>query len=267
MSNIRLIDTHTHLHLSQFDTDRDAVITRAAQAHVLRIIEIGYDLASSRAALELADTYPQITAVVGIQPNHAHEAPPDWLAQVEALATHPKVVAIGEIGFDFYWNAAPTALQDERFRAQLQLARRLDVPVVIHTRAAWDATIQVLREEAIGLSCVLHSFSGTWAEAVACLDMGFFLSFSGPVTFSKAVDLHSVAQRAPLEQMLIETDSPYLSPHPRRGRRNEPAQVALVAERIATLRGMSLHDVHDAIWENAERFFRLDGFPTALSHL
>lgn len=252
---IRLIDTHTHLHCPHFDHDRDTVLDNAATAGVARIVEIGYDLDSSRAALALADQHPHLYAVVGVQPNHVHEAPPDWLAQVEALAHHPKAVAIGEIGLDYHWNYAPHAMQADFFGHQLALARRLGKPVVIHSREAADDTIAILQSDARGQPGIMHSFSGAWDYAAACLDIGFMLSFSGPVTFPKATDLHDVARRAPLDHILIETDCPYLSPHPYRGKRNEPARVRLVAERIAHLRDIPLETVTSAVWQNAARIF------------
>jgi TatD DNase family protein len=232
------------------------------------MVEIGYDLPSSRAALHLADQHDHIYAVVGLQPNHVHEAPPDWLEQVRTLAAHPKVVAIGEIGLDYYRMKAPPEQQAHFFRTQLALARELGKPVVIHSREAPADTVAVLREDADGVAGIMHSFSGDWSHAVACLDVGFLLSFSGPVTFSKARDLHDVARRMPIDRLLIETDSPYLTPHPFRGRRNEPARVRLVAERIAELRGIALEMVAAAVWHNAERLFnrRLVAGPAAPLH-
>lgn len=253
--DIRLIDTHAHLHSRQFDDDRPAVLANAAAAGVARIIEIGYDLDSSRAALALAHHHSHISAVVGLQPNHAHEAPPDWLEQVAQLAAQPHVVAIGEIGLDYYRNDAPPELQAEVFRRQLALARELHLPVVIHSREAPDDTIRILQEHARGVAGVMHSFSGTWDYAAACLEAGFLISFSGPVTFPRATSLHEVARRAPLDAILVETDSPYLSPHPLRGKRNEPARVRLVAERVAVLREMALADLATAVWHNAACLF------------
>ena len=251
-----LIDTHLHLHMGQFDDDREQVLQRAAADGVACLIEVGYDLASSRAAIALAERYEQIYAVVGVQPNHAHEAAAGWRDALRDLATHPKVVAIGEIGLDYHWNYAPHDLQERIFREQLDLAREMGLPVVIHSRDAQADTVRVLQDAAAGVQGVMHSFSGDWAHAEACLAIGFFLSFSGPLTFPKAVDLHEVARRAPLDRLLTETDSPYLSPPPLRGRRNEPARVRLVAERLAALRGLSLDETAAAVWANARALFR-----------
>lgn len=252
---LRLIDTHAHLALGQFNDDRAAALARAADAGVARIVEIGYDLPSSRAAVALAEAHPQIFAVAGIQPNHVHEAPADWEAQLRELCAHAKVVAVGEIGLDYHWMQAPPPEQERLFRAQLVLARELGLPVVIHSREAHDDTLRVLRDAARDQPGVMHSFSGDWAYAAACLELDFMLSLSGPLTFPKAAELHEVARRAPLERLLIETDSPYLSPHPHRGQRNEPAHVRFVAERLAALREQPLEDVAAQIWNNAERIF------------
>lgn len=251
---MQLIDTHTHLNAEQFDPDRDDVLARASAAGVARMIEIGYDFASSHAAIALAEHHPQITAVVGIQPNHAAELPDGWLDQIAKLARHPRVVAIGEIGLDYHWNRAPADVQEQVFRAQLALAREMNLPVVIHSRDAQDDTIRILRDAARGQPGIMHSFSGDWAYAEACLEVGFMLSFSGPLTFKNAHALHEVAARAPANRILIETDCPYLAPHPHRGRRNEPANVRLVAEQLARLRGISLEMAAAIVWENAAMF-------------
>lgn len=254
---IRLIDTHMHLHVLQFDADRAMALERAAAAGVERMVEIGYDLESSRAALALAERHPQIFAVVGIQPHYAVQADAAWLEEVRRLAAHPKVVAIGEIGLDYYHDRAPHDLQERLFREQLGLARELQLPVVIHSRDAQADTVRILRDAARGQPGIMHSFSGDWAYAEACLEVGFLLSFSGPVTFSKATDLHDVARRAPLDRILTETDCPYLAPHPLRGRRNEPANVRLVVARLAELRGAVLEEVAAAVWRNAAEMFQL----------
>jgi TatD DNase family protein len=250
-----LIDTHAHLALGQFDADREDAIARAAAAGVARIVEVGYDLPSSRAAIALAESRPQIFAVVGVQPNHVAELGDGWLDEVRALAAHPKVVAIGEIGLDYHWMKASPPDQERVFRIQLALARELALPVVIHSREARDDTLRILDDAARGQPGIMHSFSGDWAYARACLEVGFMLSFSGPLTFSKAAELHEVARLAPLEMLLTETDSPYLTPHPHRGKRNEPAHVRFVAEQLAALRAQPLTTVAAQVWQNAERIF------------
>jgi len=256
-NGFKLIDTHMHLHTAQFDGDRQAVFDRAVAAGVARMIEIGYDTESSHAAIRLAETNPRIFAVVGIQPHYAAVADSTWLAEISKLAGHPKVVAIGEIGLDYFHNRAPHDLQEQLFRKQLALARELRLPVVIHSRDAHDDTIRILQFAARGQPGIMHSFSGDWAYAQACLDVGFYLSFSGPVTFAKATELHDVARRMPLDRMLSETDCPYLAPHPLRGKRNEPANVRLVAEQLARLREQPLEELAAAIWRNACDIFQL----------
>ncbi|NOK61166.1 MAG: TatD family deoxyribonuclease [Chloroflexi bacterium AL-W] len=255
--SLQFIDTHVHLHLTQFDADRETIIEHAHTAGVQRMVEIGYDLVSSRAAVQLAEQHTELYAVVGIQPHYAAEADASWLAEIQHLAQHPKVVAIGEIGLDYYHDRAPHERQEQLFREQIALARELNLPVVIHSRDAQEDTIRILRDAACNQPGIMHSFSGDWAYAEACLEVGFYLSFSGPVTFSKATALHHVAQHAPLDRILTETDSPYLSPHPFRGKRNEPARVRLVTERIAKLRAMTVADVADTVWQNASTIFRL----------
>jgi TatD DNase family protein len=257
LADTDFIDTHMHLHLAQFDKDRAEVLARAATAGVARMIEIGYDLVSSQAAVALAEQHPQIFAVVGIQPHYATQADASWLAEVRRLAAHPKAVAIGEIGLDYFHDRAPHDVQERLFREQLALARELGKPVVIHSRDAQSDTVRILRAAAHGQPGIMHSFSGDWTYAEACLEIGFLLSFSGPVTFAKATELHEAARRAPLDRILTETDSPYLSPHPLRGKRNEPANVRLVAERLAALREIELADLTEAVWRNAADIFKL----------
>lgn len=256
MYDAQLIDTHAHLHLAQFDNDRSEVLAGANAAGVERIVEVGYDLTSSRAAVALAEQHANVFAVVGIQPNYPDDGHDAGLAEIAHLAAHPKVVAIGEIGLDYYWEKASHDDQERLFRLQLNLAHKLELPVVIHSREAHADTVRILRDAAHGQPGIMHSFSGDWAYAEACLEIGFMLSFSGPITFPKASALHEVVRRTPLERVLTETDSPYLAPHPHRGKRNEPAYVRLVAERIAALREQPVEAIAEAVWENANMVFQ-----------
>jgi TatD DNase family protein len=250
-----LIDTHCHVYSDQFDSDRPATLERAGAAGVARMIAIGYDLPSSRAALALAQESPLVWASAGIQPHYAQTTGEAVLAELRRMLAHPRVVALGEIGLDYYHDRAPHDLQEALFRRQLALARELDLPVVIHSRDAREDTVRILQDAARGQPGVMHSFSGDWEYAEACLEVGFYLSFSGPLTFKKAAELHEVARRAPLDRILIETDAPYLTPHPFRGKRNEPAYVRYVAAALADLRGLSLDQVAAATTANAERLF------------
>jgi TatD DNase family protein len=252
---VPLIDTHAHVHIDRFDADRDAVLERAREAGVERIVNIGYDLPSSRASIELAARYPQVFATAGIQPHYAIETRSAQLDELRELLGAPKIVALGEIGLDYHHNRAPHAAQHDLFRDQLAIARELGLPVVIHARDAQEDIVRILSESARGLTVVMHAFSGDWSYASACLDLGAYLSLAGPVTFTKAVELHEVARRVPLDRLLIETDCPYLAPHPHRGKRNEPAYVRLVGERIADLRGVSTDALFDAVWSNAHQAF------------
>ncbi len=250
-----LIDTHAHIHLEAFDADRPAVLERAAALGVARLINIGYDLPSSEASVALADAHPMVFATVGIQPHYALTTIPAQLDRIAALLAHPRVVALGEIGLDYYHNRAPQAAQQELFRNQIDIARQHGMPIVIHARDAQADTVRMLAEAAVGVPTVMHAFSGDWQYAADCLALGAYISLAGPVTFPRAVELHEVAQRVPLERLLVETDCPYLTPHPFRGKRNEPARVRLVAERIAALRGVSYEDLVAALWANAQRVF------------
>ncbi len=250
-----LIDTHAHVHYDRFDADRADVLVRAQEACVERIVNIGYDLPSSRASVALAHEHDAVWATVGIQPHYALETTETHLAEIERLLADPKVVALGEIGLDYYHQRAPTATQHDLFHQQLAIARRHNMPVVIHTREAQADTLAVLGDSAQGMTIIMHAFSGDWAYAEQCLALGAYVSLAGPVTFPKAIELHDVAQRIPLDRLLIETDSPFLSPHPFRGKRNEPARVRVIAERIAALRGVPIDDIAAATWANAERAF------------
>lgn len=243
------------MHIDAFNADRAAVLERARAAGVAKLINIGYDLPSSHASATLAARHPQIYATAGIQPHYSLITTTEHLDEIAALLQQPKVVALGEIGLDYHHNRAPQDAQHALFRTQLALAREHGMPVVIHARDAQADTVRILSESARGLTIVMHAFSGDWAYASACLELGAYISLAGPVTFPKATELHEVAQRVSLDRLLIETDCPYLSPHPFRGKRNEPARVHFVAERIAALRGIPYDDLVQAAWDNAHSVF------------
>jgi TatD DNase family protein len=253
-----LADTHCHLDLQQFDADRDAVVDRALEVGVTRIMNPGIDLESSRRAVALAGQYSQVYAAVGFHPHDASKATEGALAELRQLALNQKVKAIGEIGLDYYRDLSPREQQRQVFGQQLDLAGDLNLPVIIHSRDAHQDVLAMLAAwvgrfpNARG---VLHSFSGDRAQLVEALELGFVIGITGPVTFPKADELRAVAQVAPLERILIETDAPYLSPAPRRGRRNEPAYVWHVAEKIAQVRGMAFEGVARQTSANATRLF------------
>jgi len=253
-----LIDTHAHLDDARFDGDRDAMIARAREAGVENFVTIGCDLTTSRAAVELADRYPFVYATVGVHPHEAKQIGDSWYDDLRRLAQHKKVVAYGEIGLDYHYNHSPPKLQRERFREQIVLARDLRLPIVVHTREAQDDTITVLKEEnAADVGGVFHCFSGDARLAKDALDLGFLLSFSGVITFQNATMLRDIVKTVPMDRILVETDSPYLTPAPHRGKRNEPAYVRLVAEKIAAIQGMTADQVAELTSQNARRVFKI----------
>jgi TatD DNase family protein len=250
------IDSHAHLEMEAFDPDRPQVIQRALEQGVTQLITIGTDLDSSRKALALAKTYSSIHATVGVHPHEATAFHPQILPLLTALANDPLVVAIGEIGLDFYRNLSPQKAQKETFRHLIQLARTVSLPIVIHDREAHQEVLAILREEkAWEVGGVFHCFSGDWKMAKECLDLNFFLSVTGAVTYKKGSLLEEVVRRAPIESLLLETDAPYLAPHPLRGKRNEPAYLVHTAEYVALLRGLTLAELSRAILENTQRAF------------
>jgi TatD DNase family protein len=252
---VKLVDTHAHLGDRKFHGLLEQVIQRAVAADIAWIVTVGTDLASSREALSLAERYRSIYAAVGIHPHEADQASGAHLAELVRLSRHKKVVAIGEMGLDFYRNLSPHDKQREAFVAQLELARQADKPVIIHDRDAHGEAMSILRDHGRNLRGVLHCFSGDREMAAQAIHMGFYISFAGPVTFENAHRLHELARELPLEWILTETDCPYLAPHPHRGQRNEPAYVRLVAARIAALRGLPLDRVAEATTQNALHLF------------
>lgn len=258
-----LIDTHSHLFDDRFQKDLPAVLERAAAAGLERVICLGIDLDSSRASVEIANTYPLVVAAVGIQPNHAAEAKPgDWDEIVKLADRDPRVVAIGETGLDRYWDRTPFALQEDYFARHIELARKLDKPFVIHCREAEADVVKALRaQEPKGpLRAVMHSFSGDLATARECLQMGLYISFAGMVTYPTAQNLRDVAKEIPLDRLLVETDCPYLAPQPVRGKRNEPAYVAHTAALLADVKGVSVAELEEHTTRNARTLF---GLPAA----
>ncbi len=256
-----LVDTHAHLNSDRYRGDLDQVMARAAAAGIGRMVVVGYDLETSRKAWELARRHQGIAAAVGIHPHDAAKADLDALQEVSRLASLPETVAVGETGLDFYRDLSPRTEQERSFRVHLSLAARLRKPVIIHDRDAHADVLRVVRAEG-GLGPaggVMHCFSGDWALAEECLALGFHISIAGPVTFDSARGLQEVARRVPLNRLMVETDCPYLTPQPHRGKRNEPAYVRHVAEKIAELRGMSFPELAAATTANAEALFGLKG--------
>lgn len=251
-----LFDSHAHLDDERFDEDREALIEGLSGRGISYVLNAGADMDSSRRAIELAEKYDFIFASVGIHPHDAVNMKNEDLKILEKMAEHPKVVAIGEIGLDYYYDNSPREIQRARFADQLELSAKVGLPVIIHDRDAHGDTIDLLKaHRSILKGCVLHCYSGSWDMAKVLLDMGFYISLGGPVTFKNAAKAIEVARNINLESLLIETDSPYLTPHPYRGQRNDPGMVQLVAERIAEIRGMEVSELARITLENACRFF------------
>jgi len=261
---VQLWDTHCHLNLNNFAEDLAEVLLRAHQAGVSRILVPGIDLQTSQQALDLAEKHPEIYAAVGIHPNDGLTWTEETLPRLRQLAAHPRCVAIGEIGLDYYRDRCPRDLQQTIFQAQLKLAGEMNLPVIIHNREASDDVLPILEAWAATLPPalkerpgVLHSFSASASMADRALAINFYLGFTGPVTYKNADELRRVALSTPLERMLVETDAPFLTPVPHRGKRNEPAYIPLIADRIAALRGLALDEFAAATTANAVRLFRL----------
>jgi TatD DNase family protein len=270
---LKLTDTHCHLDLDRFDADRPDVIQRAEAVGVSRILIPSLTLDSSRAAVKLAGSHPMLYTAIGVHPTETLDFRPETLNELRKLSTHPKVVAIGEIGLDYYWDTAPHDHQRRVLREQLDLAAELGLPVVLHMREAQDAPdgecasdlIKILGEWVKGLKSrkdplkerpgVLHSFSGSLETAQKAIRLGFSIGITGPVTFKNAQARQEIVSQLPLERLLIETDAPFLAPHPQRGKRNEPAYLRLVAGKIAELHSKTEAQVAEMTTANAARLF------------
>jgi TatD DNase family protein len=284
----QLVETHAHLDYPDFASDFDAMLRRATEAGVTRIITIGTSIESSRRAIQLAENYPNVFAAVGVHPSYAEEAADDVITPLRELARHPRVVAIGETGLDYHSLPSIAALKDKKvqvfanalqgeteeqidasiadgaykskqailFEEQLDLAAELGLNVVVHQRDAWEDTLAVLRHYTGRLRGVFHCFGGTRAQAGEVLALGHLVSFTGVVTFKNGAAVREVAAQIPLDKFMVETDCPYLAPTPYRGERAEPAHTRIVAESIASARGIPLEELANATTSTAEEFFR-----------
>ena len=252
-------DTHAHIDGEEFAEDQAEVIERAGLAGVTRIVNIGCDRDSALRTIRLVEQYDQIYGTVGLHPHEAREMTDGFLEELRQWAAHPKIVAIGEIGLDFHYDYSPRDAQRQAFRRQIRLARELCMPVAIHDREAHRESFDILTEEGGWANGgVYHCYSGSAEMAAEIVRKGFFISFSGTVTFKNADKLRRSAAAVPLDRLLIETDCPYLSPQPYRGKRNEPAYVAETGKALAELRGLSPEELAKITWENACRAYRLD---------
>ncbi|MFD1021133.1 TatD family hydrolase [Thalassobacillus hwangdonensis] len=251
-----LFDTHVHLNARQFNEDREEVIRRAKETGVEYMVVVGFDRETIPLAIEIAESHKNIYAAVGWHPVDAIDMEESDLAWLEELSAHPKVVALGEMGLDYHWDKSPKDVQKEVFRKQIALAKKVNMPIIIHNREATNDIVTILKEEnAAEVGGIMHCYSGPADIAKQCVDMNFMISLGGPVTFKNAKEPKEVAAAIDLEHLLIETDCPFLAPHPNRGKRNEPAYVKLVAEQIAELKGLSYEEVTAKTTENALKFF------------
>lgn len=251
-----LFDTHAHINALQFNEDREEVLKRAQDEGVSHIVVVGFDRETIKGAMELAEQYEFIYAAVGWHPVDAVDMTDKDLNWIEELSNHPKVVAIGEMGLDYHWDKSPKDVQQVVFRKQIQLAKRVKLPIIIHNREATQDIIDILKEEnAEEVGGIMHCFSGSVEVAKECLDLNFYISLGGPVTFKNAKKPKEVAKEINLDYLLIETDCPFLAPHPNRGKRNEPSYVKFIAEQIADLKELSYEEVAKKTSENAKKLF------------
>lgn len=251
-----LIDSHVHLDDIKFDGDRHILIENFKNNNIELVINIGADLKSSVASVDLANKYPNIYAAIGVHPHSAKEVNTMVMEQLKELALNEKVIAIGEIGLDYYYDNSPRDIQRKWFIEQLKLAKELDLPVIIHTRDAMGETFDILKNNQNGnVRGVLHCYSGSPEMALEYIKMGFYISLGGPVTFKNARLVREVAEAVPLDKLLIETDCPYLTPEPYRGKRNEPVYVKYVAEKIAEVKKISYDELVKATNRNTKKLF------------
>jgi TatD DNase family protein len=253
-----LFDTHVHLNVNQFDEDREEVIERALSKGVTQMTVVGFDRETIPTAISLAEKYAFIYAAVGWHPVDAIDMTESDLTWLKELASHPKVVALGEMGLDYHWDKSPKDVQKEVFRKQIHLAREVNLPIIIHNREATKDIVDILKaEKASEVGGIMHCYSGSAETAMECIEMNFYISLGGPVTFKNAKKPKEVAEIVPIEKLLIETDCPFLAPHPNRGKRNEPSYVKMVAEQIATIKGLTYDEVASVTTENARRIFKI----------
>lgn len=254
-----LFDTHVHVNAEQFNEDLEDVIERAKKAGVDNMVVVGFDRPTIIRAMELIETYDFMYAAIGWHPVDAIDMTEDDLQWIEELSNHPKVVAIGEMGLDYHWDKSPKDVQMEVFRKQIRLAKKVGLPIIIHNREATADIVNILKEEeASRVGGIMHCFSGSAETALECINMNFYISLGGPVTFKNAKKPKEVAAAVPLDRLLIETDCPYLAPHPYRGKRNEPSYVKLVAEQIAEIKQLTIEEVSQATTENAKKLFGIN---------
>jgi TatD DNase family protein len=253
-----LIDSHAHLEMPEFKKDLEAVIQRAKESGVEYIFTVGTERKDWKRALEIANSHPSIYAILGVHPHNAKEIDDQTYPTLRELCRENKVKAYGEIGLDFFRNLSPRDVQLKRFREQIALAKELRLPVVVHDREAHQETLETLKSErAEECGGIIHCFSGDYHMARECIDMGFYISVPGSITFKNAGSLREVVKKIPLESLLVETDAPFLTPEPFRGKRNEPSYVRYTAQRVAEIKNISFERVAEATAESAQRVYRM----------
>lgn len=253
-----LFDTHVHLNAEQYKEDVEEVIERAREAGVEAMVVVGFDRPTIEKAMQLIEEYSFLYAAIGWHPVDAIDMKEEDLEWIKELTSHPKVVAVGEMGLDYHWDKSPKDIQKTVFRRQISLAKEVNLPIIIHNRDATEDVVAILEEEgASEVGGIMHCFTGSIEIARKCMDLNFYISFGGPVTFKNAKKPKEVVKEIPLERLLIETDCPYLTPHPFRGKRNEPGYVKFIAEQIAELKGVSYAEIAEITTKNAKKVFSI----------
>lgn len=254
-----IFDTHAHLDSEQFEEDFDDIMQNIINKKISLIVNPGCDLPTSKKSVELSEKYDFIYSAVGFHPHEAKYMDEEAINEIERLAvSNKKIVSIGEIGLDYYYDFSPRDVQEDVFVRQMELANKLDLPFIIHSRDASNDTYEMVKKYKNNVDCVLHCYSQSKEMAKLYLDLGCYLSFAGPVTFKKSTNLQEVAKYTPLDRIFIETDSPYLSPEPKRGKKNEPSNVIYTGKKIAELKEISEEQLFKLTYNNAVRFFKLD---------
>lgn len=253
-----LFDTHVHLNARQYDEDREEVIKRAFEAGVNQMTVVGFDDETIPLAIEIAEKNEGIYAAVGWHPVDAKDYSPEKRAWLKELSSHSKVVALGEMGLDYHWDTSPRDVQHDVFRDQINLAKEVDLPIIIHNREAnEDVKMILIEENAEKVGGIMHCYSSSIEDVSTYIDLNFYISLAGPVTFKNALNIKEIARKTPLNRLLIETDAPYLTPHPYRGKRNEPARILLIAEEIARIKGITLEELGEITTENARKIYNI----------
>lgn len=255
---MKFFDTHAHLTSERFDEDRDSLILSLPQKGIARVIDVACDVREADKTIELIEKYDFIYATVGMHPHEAAETEMHHIDEIQKYLRHEKMLALGEIGLDYYYDFAPREVQKKWFVMQLELAQELNVPVIFHVRDAFGDFMDILRAHKKGLKGIMHCYSGSVESAYECMDMGLYISFAGAVTFSNASKLAAVAKNIPDENLLIETDCPYLTPTPHRGKRNDPSLVRHTAQKLAELRNVSVEHIANITYENAIKVFEIE---------